>query len=633
MNGNGVQPRSRDAPASHLVTSELESDIEEEIDISETIVLREKSPRHVRTLLTGLPSPSEFFPTDYFLFCFEQWLIWEFKLSASILSSLVTFGINVLLLYFAFDQTFTAKLYYSKHELSFARVGYISHDSANIFIREPNSTKYPIILSYRYVDSPLSRDLPHRPFGSAWKLAGSISELTNYTDFTTSFTITGLDPERRYQYAFSNSKTGYFITAPPPGSYPSRSESDGKLVFVHSSCIIPRFPYTPFAHPLSVAGYRHLGMWLSKLRPAFMMFLGDFIYIDNPHRHGSSVEDYRRAYRQTYGSPDWKSASKVDATADSPEYDLPWLHVYDDHEIANDWNGNVSGVFPAAFDPYLHYHLGPNPPLPKTERQESRLSPETLAFDTTPTWNTFTHGPASFFLLDTRRYRNPPNMSDPYDASRSILGAKQLAALIAWLDAPPAPGIHWKLVISSVPFTKNWRVNAADTWSGYLSERQRILEAMWTAQARDGAGVLVLSGDRHEFAATAFPPPRVDVVHGRRGMGTGVEGRFKEWPLSATVHEFSTSPLSQFYLPVRSYKQMDEEDVCLKYIPEGNSKFGVVEIEGLTGSGQSILRYRVFIDGVEAWSHVLVSGGIADLETGGLGAKARAKAWNEGVWG
>jgi alkaline phosphatase D len=70
---------------------------------------------------------------------------------------------------------------------------------------------------------------------------------------------------------------------------------------------------------------------------------------------------------------------------------------------------------------------------------------------------------------------------------------------------------------------------------------------MWDVGLRGGVGVVVLSGDRHEFAATAFPPPK--------------DGR---WPISATVNEFSTSPLNQFYLPVRTYKQTDEEDVMVK---------------------------------------------------------------------
>jgi alkaline phosphatase D len=67
-----------------------------------------------------------------------------------------------------------------------------------------------------------------------------------------------------------------------------------------------------------------------------------------------------------------------------------------------------------------------------------------------------------------------------------------------------------------------------------------------------------------------------------------------------------------FYLPVRSYWEVpgpENIDIAIKYLPDGNSKFGAVEIQNLPGGGQSVLKYRLFIDGVEAWSHVLTTPG------------------------
>jgi alkaline phosphatase D len=74
---------------------------------------------------------------------------------------------------------------------------------------------------------------------------------------------------------------------------------------------------------------------------------------------------------------------------------------------------------------------------------------------------------------------------------------------------------------------------------------------MWDV-ASTGVGVVVLSGDRHEFAATKFPP----------SPPAGEEGG--RWRESATVWEFSASPLSQFYSPIPTYRQMDREDVLVK---------------------------------------------------------------------
>lgn len=273
-----------------------------------------------------------------------------------------------------------------------------------------------------------------------------------------------------------------------------------------------------------------------------------FIYIDVPRRHGKDVESYRKEYRQVYSSPDWPLVSSSEhslAAGDSP-YDIPWIHTYDDHEIANDWSANTTSLFPAAFDPYLYYHLSVNPPL----FLSASATPHDLVADgTLPSWSVFNHGPASFFVLDTRRYRNPANAANWSDVTSSLLGPLQLFSFLTWLQQPPPAGVKWKFVISSVPFTKNWQgPSSLDTWTGYLHERSIILKTMWKASAELDVGIVVLSGDRHEFAATAFPPPR----------DSGL-------PAYATVHEFSCSPLNMFYLPIRTYVTDDEEDVAIKY--------------------------------------------------------------------
>jgi alkaline phosphatase D len=212
----------------------------------------------------------------------------------------------------------------------------------------------------------------------------------------------------------------------------------------------------------------------------------------------------------------------------------------DDHEIANDWDGNTTGVYSAAADPWHNYQTAINPPRARAAGGYGLPRPAATYFE-------FTQGPASFFMMDTRKYRDSSSELSVNSTEKSMLGPEQLADLLAFLKKPEPKGVKWKIIASSIPFTKNWKVNSLDTWAGYLSERQTILEAMWDVGLRGGVGVIVLSGDRHEFAATAFPPPAGG-----------------KWPISSTVHEFSTSPLSQFYLPVRTYKQTDSEDVMMK---------------------------------------------------------------------
>ncbi|KAI4179621.1 MAG: hypothetical protein L6R41_007737 [Letrouitia leprolyta] len=503
----------------------------------------------------------------------KPWAGWillsGFPSPASIGWTIATASINFILCLFVADLVYRAPIMYPSNDLSFARVGHVSDTSASLLIREPDSKQLPIFVSHRKLPSVSSRVID-----DSWKAVGKIYWLSNETDYTFTVTINGLQPNNRYQYAVSNNQTGYFTTAPRTGQ---TAPGTDKLTFLTSSCIKPRFPYNPLSHPLSMPGFKHLAQWIPTLKASFMLFLGDFIYIDVPRRLGTSPETYRREYRQVYSSPDWPSVSR----------DLPWIHVLDDHEIANDWDANTTAPYPAAADPWNLYHTSINPPP---------VRPGASYFQ-------FTHGPASFFLMDTRRYRTPSQPLPANSSEKSMLGPEQLSSLLDFLSRPEPSGVKWKFVISSIPFTRNWRFGSTDTWAGYLHERQTILEAMWSVSP--GTGIIILSGDRHEFAATAFPPP---------------EG--SKWPVSATVHEFSTSPLSMFYLPTRTYEEREGEgEVCVKYVPDGNSKFGAVEVLGGKGD-QGVCRFRLFVDGVEVWNYMLTTG---PTVVGGRGSDA--------VWG
>ncbi|KAL6722341.1 hypothetical protein ACLMJK_001448 [Lecanora helva] len=506
--------------------------------------------RLFRNLLLGLPEPQT-----------PRW-------------TLATLFMNILLVLGVLDVVYRGKVSYPSHDLAFTRVGYVSETSAKILIREPHPAQLPIYISYRGAAGS--------GLDESWKSAGQIYLLSTETDYTYSQEISRLRPSTRYQYAVSNNHSGFFTTAAPSGQ---NSPGHSKFTFLTSSCIKSRFPYNPFANPLTVPGLRHLAKWTPELKASFMLFLGDFIYVDVPHRFGTDVETYRREYRQVYASPEWSTVSK----------ELPWLHVIDDHEIANDWDKKWQDPYPAAIDPWDIYHNSLNPPP---------AQPNASYFE-------FTQGPASFFMMDTRRYRDRESTHNAHSHAKTMLGATQLEALLKFIGRNEPAGVRWKFVVSSVPFTRNWRLNAADTWGGYIHERRVILEAMWDVGIRgDGIGVVVLSGDRHEFAATAFPPPKDS-----------------KWPISATVHEFSTSPLSMFYLPFRSYWEKlgedDIEEVCIKYAPDGNSKFGAVEMEEVKGGEQGLLRFRLFVDGAESWNYVLMT-------PPAVGGGGRAK---DAIWG
>ncbi|WEW56081.1 chitinase/phosphodiesterase/alkaline phosphatase [Emydomyces testavorans] len=501
----------------------------------------EKPVSALRSLLTGIPS------------------------TTSRPASLATISVNIFLVVLSLDFVLRGLIFYSTKDLSFSRVGYVSSTTAKILVREPNKN-LPIRVTYQEIgDGVLGRTVT----------TGTLYSLEESTDFTYPIKITGLKPSTKYRYSLSNSQSGVFVTAPEPGSSESK-----KVTFVTSSCIKANFPYSPFSHPFRIHGIDILTSTLeklsSKVRPAFMLFLGDFIYIDVPWRFGSSVQHYRSEYRRVYSSPSWRIGP------DSPA-NIPWIHTLDDHEIANDWaSGNVTPPYPAAADPYLHYHVSVNPPIPE----------HSYSIPSNTTYFSFIHGPASFFLLDTRTYRSQPLRNDS-----TMLGSAQLHSLLEYISRPEPEGVKWKIITSSVPFTKNWHVGTPDTWGGFLKERRTIFETMWRAELELGVRVVLLSGDRHEFAATRFPDPILSSTSTPEAFSGAGRG----------VHEFCVGPLNQFYLPIRSYSQEDNEDVAIKYVPDGNFKFGLIDID-LDESGEqptSYLTYSLYVDGKEVWKYKL----------------------------
>lgn len=465
---------------------------------------------------------------------------------------------------------------YPSSNVAFSRIGYVSPTTANLLFREPDPAQLPVVISYQEASQASPK----------WTKEGTVYQLDNSTDFTAAVTLKNLKPSTHYRYSLSNNKTGTFVTAAWPGS-----PAANRLSFVTSSCLKPNFPYNIFSHPLRVPGIEQMTEALAKLpslmKPAFMLFLGDFVYIDVPLRFGSSISHYRSEYRRIYSSPSWSASS-----ADGRAIDLPWIHTLDDHEIENDWSkGNKTAPYPAAADPFIHYHVRANPPIPA----------KPFAHPDNVTYFSFVNGPASFFMLDTRTYRSEPSFENS-----TILGSAQLQSLLTYLSSPEQPGVKWKIVASSVPFTKNWHIGTTDTWGGFLNERRTVFEAMWRAERELGVRIILLSGDRHEFGATRFPDPSSDVTPADVQPNTAGAG----------LHEFSVGPLSMFYLPIRTYRQTDDEDVAVNYAPDGNSKFGLIDIaDGVdetdpAASGpvpvrSSVFTYSLYVDGDMVWQYRL----------------------------
>ncbi|KAF4444510.1 alkaline phosphatase d [Fusarium austroafricanum] len=440
-------------------------------------------------------------------------------------STVAGFFINLLCLGAVLDFLFRGHFLHHSSDLAFSRVGYVDSSTARIVVRAPISDYVEITITGGASDVDKPKPIL----------------LKSEFDYVGTFLVEGLKANTSYTYSTNASHVGSFRTLTQPSSGPKRWS------LASSSCIKPFYPYSPTDHGLRIKGLEYLSNYVSGNPVEMVLFLGDFIYIDLPIPLGWDVNAYSTAYRQVYASPSW-----------SPQLrSLPWLHVYDDHEIINDWAANETGLYDTAMQPFWNYHGYANPPS---------------EFGTGKTYYIFRHGGVAFFVLDTRRYRSDNAKTD--GPEKTMLGVEQLAALKKWLETES----DWKVVVSSVPFTRNWRgPDSADSWSGFLWEREIILDTM-----KQNGGAIILSGDRHEHATTKFPPKD---------------------PGDKPVIEFSTSPLNQFYEPFdRFYKEIEETDISIHSHPWGTSKFGRVTFD-TTEENRFQVHYDLIVDGLKVWEY------------------------------
>jgi alkaline phosphatase D len=201
--------------------------------------------------------------------------------------------------------------------------------------------------------------------------------------------------------------------------------------------------------------------------------------------------------------------------------------TYDDHEFVNNYAGSSrdSGPYLNGSQAFFEYNAQTNFDPP----------------DRNQFYYEFSYGAdAAFFVLDTRRHRSTVEVDA---AKRSMLGAQQLETFLNWLSKVRPKLIAnkitslmtqvnststFKFVITSVPFTSLWTHDAkVDSWAAYAAEKAFILDALATVP-----NVIILSGDRHEFALVEFNHPSIN---------------------DHRILEISTSPLSMYvhvvYIP------------------------------------------------------------------------------------
>ncbi|RKT57694.1 alkaline phosphatase D family protein [Saccharothrix australiensis] len=298
----------------------------------------------------------------------------------------------------------------------------------------------------------------------------------------------GLRPGREYFYRFRAdrhvSPVGRTRTAPEPWAL------GPDLTMCFASC----------AH--FGEGYFTAYRRLAEDDPDLVLHLGDYQYeyagkasdaraVVGPETR--TLADYRLRHAQYKTDADLQLAHSV----------APWLVVWDDHELENNWADDVpeqpdpdfARRREAAFQAYYE-----NMPL----RRGARPDGGDMRLYRRVRWGNL----ATFHMLDTRQYRDDQACGDGWktcaDAgspNRTITGAEQEAWL---LDGFRRSRSRWDVLGQQVFFAERDRKDgpekevSMDSWDGYLASRDRVTRGWVDAGVRN---TVVLTGDVHAHYA------------------------------------------------------------------------------------------------------------------------------------
>jgi alkaline phosphatase D len=300
----------------------------------------------------------------------------------------------------------------------------------------------------------------------------------------------GLDPGRWYWYRFKalseQSAVGRTRTAPASGVRAT-------LRLAMASC--QRFD----------TGY--YAAWRAVVRhtPDLVVFLGDYIY-EYATRESAvravgprveTLEDFRDRY----------AAHRSDPALQAAHAAAPWLVIWDDHEVDNDYAGLTGQQLQTDFATLranAYQAWWENMPVPKAWRPASG----SMRIHQRVDWGRL----ARIHLLDGRQYRDQQVCPKTGRAGSNSVTIEQCPELVApersllgleqerWLDEGWDFERTWNIVAQTTLMARAVSGPAGaqrfwtDGWDGYGAARSRLLDSI---AERRVPGPIVLSGDVH----------------------------------------------------------------------------------------------------------------------------------------
>jgi alkaline phosphatase D len=252
-----------------------------------------------------------------------------------------------------------------------------------------------------------------------------------------------------------------------------------------------------------------------------VLFVGDYIYDiswgrELVRRHGTGRPTMLFEFRDRY------ALYKSDRDLQAAHAAHPWIVTWDDHEVTDDYTGDISPVDPdpkrflaqraAAYQAFWE-HM----PLPSAMQPRG---PSLRLYDR------YRFGDlAELHLLDDRQYRSHhacratltrgkllTGCDERLDPARTMLGGEQET----WLaDGMRGASARWNVIAQQTLMAEVDRGREgkhsywADGWDGYPAARSRLLDAIAASPVRD---TLVLGGDVHSFWAADLARDRAVIA-------------------------------------------------------------------------------------------------------------------------
>ena len=379
-----------------------------------------------------------------------------------------------------------------------------------------------VVIWTRLAPNPLTDDglggMPAHPVDVEWEVAtderftqlvqSGITRAAPELAHSVHVELTGLRPAADYFYRFRTgghiSPAGRTRTAPAPGSL-------APMTMCFASC--SNYEQGWFT------AYRRL----ADEHPDLVVHLGDYQYESpagknavasgNVRAHVGpetvTLANYRQRYAQYKTDPDLQAAHAA----------APWLVVFDDHEVADNWADEVpSAPHPGFLDRraaalQAYYE---NMPL----RRSSTPRGIDMQLYRRVHWGDL----ATFHMLDTRQYRDDQACGDEirtdcterFDPTRSLMGIEQERWLLNGFQQSRA---RWDVLGQQVFFSQvdltpgPGRGINPDAWDGYTANRDRIVAGLVDSPVRNA---VVLTGDIHSHWAAEvrerFDDPASSVV-------------------------------------------------------------------------------------------------------------------------